>query len=200
MVRLMISRIIQIIGVIILLPFAIIKGIFSGLSRARSKDINQQNGADIRALCSELGVPSNSYNRIVVNQMERAKDLALRIGRPGAPHHASPWNTRLAIAIATIHREQSEAAGVNADDVFQALLADIDKYLKTHGKLPKCIVLDDSVHAILMNSSINEIVKDILENIEVSHETIAEHGVLWKIPSPSLKDQSFNDFDDDIPF
>lgn len=99
----LIAQIINVVGLIIFLPFAIIGGIFSGLSRASNLERNKQNGADIRALCAELGVPSDSYNRIVINQMDMAKGIALEIGQPGQPNHSTPWNTRLALAIAHLH-------------------------------------------------------------------------------------------------
>jgi hypothetical protein len=102
-----ITKVIGLILNIILLPFFIIGGMFSGVSRASNSDRNMQNGADIRALCGELGVPSADYNRIIINQMDRAKELALKIGQPGEAHHASPWNTRLALAISALYKEKS---------------------------------------------------------------------------------------------
>ena len=69
---------------------------------------NKNNGADIRALCSELGMSSDSYNKIAINKMHRAKKIALEIGMPGNVHHASPWNTRLALAIFAIHKEEDD--------------------------------------------------------------------------------------------
>lgn len=101
-----IGGILGIIVSIILLPFHLIGGIFSGLSRARNSEQNSKNGADIRALCVELGVPSESYNRIIINHMDRAKELAVKYGQPGKEHHDTPWNTRLAHAIYSIYVEE----------------------------------------------------------------------------------------------
>ena len=122
LIGLIIGHTINVIGIIVALPFVIIGGIFSGFSRARNAERNQQNGADIRALCAELGVPADAYNRVVIGQMHRAKDMALKIGQPGELHHASPWNTRLALAISAIYKQ--EAAGSDG----QGLVT--DEYIK----------------------------------------------------------------------
>ena len=114
-----IGNIINLISIVVMFPLAIIWGLFSGISRASNVERNQQNGADIRALCTELGVPSKEYNQIVINQMDVAKNIALKIGEPGQAHQSSPWNTRLAIAIASLYQEQSgysESSFENFDD------------------------------------------------------------------------------------
>ncbi|MEC8011852.1 MAG: hypothetical protein VX185_13930 [Pseudomonadota bacterium] len=106
LIAFIIGGVINILGVIIILPFSIVGGIFTGLARIGSAERNQQNGADIRALCIELGVPSKAYNQIVINQMDLAKNIANQIGEPGQAHHSSPWNTRLAVAINLLYKER----------------------------------------------------------------------------------------------
>ena len=102
-----IGHTINIVGIIILLPFTLVFGIFSGLSRAANAERNQRNGSDIRALCSEFGVPDIAYNRIVFGQIDKAKVIAIKIGEPGEEHHNSPWNTRLALAIVAIYNNEN---------------------------------------------------------------------------------------------
>ena len=85
----------------------LISGIFSGLLCARNSEHNKQNTTEILDLCGELGVPEKAFYQIVVNQMDRAKDIALKLSQPGEPHHASPLNTRLAIAIARIYHSNA---------------------------------------------------------------------------------------------
>lgn len=69
---------------------------------------NRANGHEIRVLCSDMGVPGNAYNRIVINRMEQAKKIAVSIGEPGEPYYNSPWNLRLAVAIAGIYSSELE--------------------------------------------------------------------------------------------
>lgn len=99
---------------IAMIPFIIVFSVFRGFFRIRSKN-NASNGADIRALCTEMGVPSYDYNQIVVNEMNEAKEIAEIIGAPGEPHYNTPWNTRLAVAISMIYQHTSTKKTQNVD-------------------------------------------------------------------------------------
>jgi hypothetical protein len=194
-----IGNIINVVGIIIMLPFVIIGGIFSGISRASNAERNQQNGADIRALCTELGVPSDAYNQIVVNQMETAKDLALKIGEPGQPHHSSPWNTRLAVAISSLYQEQA-AGSVGVPDLLAALKNYISAYEEDNGRPPETVMLDHNVHMMFAEAGIYRNTKQHFGDVNIIPTGNIEGGVTWKAVAPATSAQSFDDFDDDIPF
>jgi len=70
----------------------------------RTIERHAKNGRQVRALCSEMGVSTEAYDHIVLHQMDEAKKIAMSIGRRGESYHKSPWNIRLAVAIASIDK------------------------------------------------------------------------------------------------
>jgi hypothetical protein len=194
-----IGNIINVIGIIVMLPFAIIGGIFSGITRASNAERNQQNGADIRALCTELGVPSEAYNRIVINQMDTAKNIALKIGEPGQAHQSSPWNTRLAIAIASLYQEQSgDSAQVN--DLLVALKNYISSYTEEHGSPPETVMLDHNIHMMFAEAGVYRNTKQHFGEVNIIPTANIEGDVTWKAITPATSERSLDDFYDDIPY
>lgn len=67
----------------------------------------------------ELGVPVESYNRIVVSQMEQVRDFAKMLGEVEVlegernPHIKESWSRRMAFAIYYIHEDLQSAQNVH---------------------------------------------------------------------------------------
>jgi len=142
------------INVVIILPFIILRGIFSGISRASNIEKNAENGREIEALCMEMGVPSVAYNRIVFNRMDEAKNIALQIGQLGHAHHDSPWNTRLAIAISTIYKDASQTDNISSSETALSQLNKLTiqiyrSYAEQNGIAPTEKTSDTEMHEII---------------------------------------------------
>lgn len=194
----MIGNIINFIGIIVMLPFAIIGGIFSGITRSSNTEKNQQNGANIRALCTELGVPTEAYNRIVISQMDTAKNIALKIGEPGQAHQFSPWNSRLAIAIASLYQEQS-ADSMQVNDLLVALKNYIHSYTEEHGSPPETIMLDHKINIMFAEAGVYRDIKKHFGEVDIVPIANMEQGVTWKAVTPEIPEFSFNDDVGGIP-
>lgn len=194
-----IATIINVVGVILVAPFAIIGGILGGFSRHKNMERNQQNGADIRALCTELGVPSDAYNRIVVSQMDEAKDVAMHIGQPGQRHQSTPWNTRLALAITAIYEdEKGQTQQVN--DLVHGLQNYIANYEENNGHMPEAILLDHHVHLMFANAGVYRDQQKTFGGTKIIPTANIKDGLTWTAVDPVAEPEPVDDFDDDIPF
>lgn len=192
----LLGTIINVIGVVLMTPFAIIGGIFQGIARGKSSERNRHNGADIRALCTELGVPSNAYSRIVLNQMDTAKAFAMKIGEPGQRHYSSPWNTRLALAIAAIYEDENQQSP-DLNDLVRALQTFISDYKHRNGLLPSQILLDHKIHMMFAEAQIYKNAKQLFGDIQFIPTAGIEGRMMWKAIDPPNDNQVMDDFDDD---
>lgn len=70
--------------------------------------------ADTKALAVELGVPSDSFQSLFVNNIDELKELAYEIDKPGELHHNTSFETRMAVAVSVFYNaSQKKRKGEN---------------------------------------------------------------------------------------
>jgi hypothetical protein len=157
--------------------------IWKVLANNANRERNQQNGADIRALCTELGVPSESYNDIVIKEMGAVKHFATLLGQSGSPHVNTPWNVRMALAIADIHHQTKKVndKANELEDLIVGLQDFIVEYRDIHGYLPQKIMIDIKTHEQFLNSRIYNFQENLFSSDIEFIPTILNDGRRWKV-------------------
>jgi plasmid maintenance system antidote protein VapI len=125
----------------------IIRGVFNIVSGKNKR--NRENAIIIRKLCKDLGVPDKSYNQIVREELDLAKKMAVEMNTPGEITYQSPANTRLALAIYAIYKQNSEIEKIIKPTVdYYNDILDFDKDDYEESLYEPSIVDEDSVKAL----------------------------------------------------
>lgn len=77
-------------------------------------DDDSKGFSDTKALAIELGVPSDSFDNIFINNIEVLKEFAYKIDKPGEPHHNTSFETRMAVSVSVFYNaSQKKQKGKN---------------------------------------------------------------------------------------
>ena len=96
-------------------------------AKATQMEQNASNGSEIRTMALEMGIPEKEYNNIVINQMDKAKEMAMQLDEPGMPYHNKPWNIRLAVAINDLYQAQAAHGTPLAQELNRAVITTFQK-------------------------------------------------------------------------
>lgn len=126
----------SIVGFLTLIPVVIVNAIYAYIHKPNFIEKNKKRGEAIKPICLEMGVPSDEYNRIVLNRIDFAKQMALKMGEPDSKHSDESWNTRLALAIVEIYNESqnqtTEYSTTNDDVEFVPGSSQVDSNYQFH--------------------------------------------------------------------
>lgn len=64
---------------------------------------------ETKNIAIEMGVPSEKFDDIFINNIEALKEFALQIDKPGEPHHNASFEVRMAVAVSMFYKLKQKA-------------------------------------------------------------------------------------------